>query len=141
VRRIGFAKKAHEETGDGSADFYSDDSYTGSEGKAPASIPSQKPRKALFLQRSRRKVAAAPNPEDPEDGRLLDQAAVGPMVLAKSSTIVDPSMTTHEVVVKMSRLDMSRDEKAGYLQRAGFLPQAISAILAQVDRYTDASEV
>jgi len=64
----------------------------------------------------------------------------GAAELRTGRTIVSPEDPEHRTVDVMSRMEMSREEKAGYLAKARFKPQAISAILAQVDRYTETSE-
>jgi len=99
---------------------------------APTRVFSQKARKTVGPG-ALRKQGSIPDPEDPEDGRNLSRDAFGPYALPSTGTIVSPEMDTHEIVDKLGRMEMSRDEKAGYLGKAGFQPRAISAILAQVD--------
>jgi hypothetical protein len=134
-------KKASDDT-TGADGTYSDDSYVGQERGAPTRVHVPMPRKGMKLMQERRKSAAVHNPESPEEGRLgPDRQMAGPPALKSMSTLVNPEMSTYQVVNTMGRLEMSREEKAAYLGKAGFQPQAISAILAQVDGYTESSEV
>jgi hypothetical protein len=134
-------KKAEDPTDSGGGDHYVDDTYTGQASGPPTRVFKQKPIEALRL-RARRKMAGNYQPESPEEGRLgPDRQLTAPPDLATTATIVNPGMPTYDVVRTMTRMDMGRDDKAVYLSKAGFLPQAISAILAQVDGYTETSEV
>jgi len=77
---------------------------------------------------------------DEDDDRIHASDPYGAAELKKRNLLVSPEEPEWRIVQVMSRMSMSRDEKAVYLARAGFKPQAISAILAQVDRYTEENE-
>lgn len=87
-----------------------------------------------------RKTADRYGAHGDDDGNIQAHDPIGAMELRGSQVIVSPEDPEWRTVEQVARLSMSRDEKAEYMARGGFGPQAISAILAQVDRYTETSE-